>query len=221
MTKRGTFLWGVGFLVLGGLIFWSCAASKTYLLRLQYDPAGTPVLVGRFAKPVTVAVYKFQDVRPDQQYLGRRVYRDDMVDFFKSDGGTVDQVVSKSIAKILEAAGFKVTFVNRFLNPEKEDFKDIPADAALGGTIETFWVEAKTGRVTTDTDATLKIQVVWGLPQERTWIKKTISGSAQETDRPFYKPEYAEAKLNEVLKDSLDKFLRDDAELKEKLIKKQ
>ena len=220
MTRRRRILCGVGFLILGGLVLWGCAASKTYLLNLKYDPSGTPVYVSRFAKPVTIAVYKFQDVRADRQYLGRRVYHDGMVDFFKPDAGTVESITAKSVAKTLEAAGFKVTFVNRYLNPDQDDFKDIPADAAVGGTIEILWVEAKTGYVTTDTDVTLRIQVVWGLPAHRMWIKKTISGSAQETDRPFYKPKYAEAKINEVFKDSLDKLLKDDSQLQEKLIKK-
>jgi hypothetical protein len=207
-------------LALLGLIFLGgCAGSKTYLLNLSYNPLGTPQFLPISAKPVSLAVYQFTDARPDRLFLGRRIYRDGMVDFFKPDAGTVEQVVTHSVVKAMEKAGFRVTLVNRILNPDKEDFKDIPGDVALGGKIETLWVEAKTGYTTTDTEAKLKIRVFWGLPKERSWLTKTIEGSAQESDRPLYQPKHAEAKINEVFKDGLDKFLKEETQLKEKLLK--
>ncbi len=170
-------------------------------------------------RPVTLAVYQLQDVRPDRLYLGRRVYRDGMVDFFKPDEGTVEEVVTQSVVKIMEKAGFKVTLVKRSLSPEKEDFKDISADVALGGKIEALWIEAKTGYLTTDTDVRLRFQAVWGLPKERAWVTRMIEGSAQETDRPFYNPKRAETKINEVFQDGLSKLLKDEPLLREKLLK--
>lgn len=217
--KNQWFLGPIGFLVLAMLIFGACAASRTYLLNIDYDPSDTPVFVSRFAKPVTVALYNFQDTRRDKTTIGRRVYRDGMVDFFKPDAGTTEVLVTRTVAKTLEAAGFKVKAINRYLDMDKEDFKDIPGDAALGGSVEEIWVEAKTGIVTTDTRSNIRIQVVWGFPQDRTWIKKTISGSAQETDRPFYGPKHAEAQINAVFKDSMDKLLKDEPQLKERISK--
>jgi hypothetical protein len=206
-------------LLLGLISLAGCAASKTYLLNLSYNPLGTPQFLPISAKPATLAIYQFEDVRPDRLYLGRRVYRDGMVDFFKPDAGTVEQVVTQSVVKAMEKAGFKITRVNRPLNQDKEDFKSIPGDVALGGRIESLWVEAKTGYTTTDTDAKMRIKVVWGLPKEQVWMTKTIEGSAQETDRPFYQPKYAEAKINEVFKDGMDKFLKDENQLREKILK--
>jgi hypothetical protein len=206
----------VAFLFLGG-----CAGSKTYLLHLSYDTSGTPHFLQGARRPVTLALYEFQDLRPDRLYLGRRVYRDGMVDFFKPDQGTVEQVVTHSVVKIMEKAGFKVTLVKRPLNPEKEDFKDIPADVALGGKIQALWIEAKTGYVTTDTNARLRLEAIWGLPKERVWITRMIEGSAQETDRPFYDAKRAEAKINEVFQDGLSKLLKDEPLLREKLLKLQ
>lgn len=112
-------LWG--FLFLGG-----CAGSRTYLLHLSYDASRTSPFLQGASRPVTVALYQFLDVRPERLYLGRRVYRDGMVDYYKPDDGTVEQVVTESIAKMMEKAGFKVTRVNRALNTDKEDFKGIP-----------------------------------------------------------------------------------------------
>jgi hypothetical protein len=166
-----------------------------------------------------LALYNFKDDRPDRLYLGRKVYRDGMIDFFKADAGTVEQVVTKSLAQMLEKAGFKVTVVNRYLDPSKDDFKDIPADVAFGGKIESLWVEAKSGVATTDTNARMSIRLNWGLVKERTWVSKTIEGSAQESDRPFYQPKHAEALINEVFKDGFDKMLKDETLLKEKLLK--
>ena len=131
MKKRAWGCYGTGFILLALLFLGGCAGSKTYLLNLAYDPSGTPPFLSG-AKPVTLVVYNFQDSRPDRLYLGRRVYRDGMADFFKADAGTVEQVVTKSVVKIMERAGFKVTLVNRHLNPEKEDFKDITADVVFG-----------------------------------------------------------------------------------------
>ena len=207
-------------LFLGLFFLGGCAGSKTYLLNLSYNPLGTPQFLSISAKPVTLAIYQFEDVRPDRLYLGRRVYRDGMVDFFKPDAGTVEQVVTQSVVKAMEKAGFKVARINRPLNQDKEDFKNIPGDVALGGRIEALWVEAKTGYATTDTEAKMRIKVVWGLPKDQVWMTKTIDGSAQETDRPFYQPKHAEAKINEVFKDGMDKFLKDETQLREKILKK-
>jgi hypothetical protein len=218
MKKRAWGCYGTGFILLALLFLGGCAGSKTYLLNLSYDPSGTPPFLSG-AKPVTLAVYNFQDSRPDRLYLGRRVYRDGMADFFKADAGTIEQVVTKSVVKIMERAGFKVTLANRFLNPEKEDFKDITADVVFGGKIEALWVEAKTGLATTDTEARMSIRVNWGLVHERTWISKTIEGSATESDRPLFQPKHAETLINEVFKDGMNKLLKDETALREKLLK--
>src|SRR5512139_429057 len=215
MRKQGGYIPGLTMMVLflGLLFLGGCAGSKTYLLNLSYSPLGAPQFLPMSAKPVTLALYQFEDVRPDRVYLGRRVYRDGMADFFKPDGGTVEQVVTQSVIKAMEKAGFKIVPVNRVLNQDKEDFKNIPGDVALGGKIESLWVEAKTGYTTTDTDAKLRIKVVWGLPKERLWMIKGIEGSAQETDRPLYEAKHAEAKINEVFKEGMDKFLKDETKL--------
>ena len=196
-------------------------ASKTYLLNFSYNPAAVQSYITFADKPVTVAVYQFEDVRPDRLYLGRRVYPDGTADFYKPDAGTVEQVVTKSMVRLLEKSGFRVVTVNQYLDAKKIDFKDVPGDAAFGGKIETLWVEAKTGYTTTDTDAKLKVKIFWGLPKERVWMTKAIEGDAQETDRPFYQPKYAEAKINGVFQDGLDKLLKDEGQLKEKILKAQ
>jgi len=208
----------IGAILLGSLLLGGCAGSKTYLLNLSYEPPRTPPFLSGAPQPVTLALYNLQDVRPDRLYLGRRVYRDGMVDFFKSDGGTVEQVVTQSVVKLLEKAGFKVTLMHRYLEPEKEEFRNIPADVAFGGKIEDLWVEARTGIATTDTEAKLHLRVHWGIVKERTWISKTIEGSSRETDRPLYQPKHAEDKIKEVFKDGLDKLLKDETQLQEKLL---
>lgn len=218
MTKKVRDCSYVGIMLLG-LLFWGgCAGSRTYLLNLNYDPSRvSPFLTGS-GKPAIVAVYNIQDARPERMYMGQRVYSDGMADFYKPDSGTAEQVVTKSFIKMLEKAGFQVTLINRYLDPEKEDFKNIPGDLAFGGRIETLWIEAKSGVATTDTVAKVRFQVNWGIVKERTWISKNIEGTAQETDRPFYGPQNAEAKINEVFKDSLDKVLKDETMLREKLL---
>jgi hypothetical protein len=197
------------FIFLGG-----CAGSKTYLLNLRYDASKTPAFLSGVTPPVTLALYTIQDARPDRMYLGRWVYQDGMVDFFKPDAGSAEQVVTKSLSNLLQKAGFKVVPVNRFLDPAKEDFKDIPADAAFGGTLEGLWVEAKKGVVTTDSSAKMRLRVHWGVVKARTWTTKTIEAEAQESDRPFYGPTNAEAMINDVFKDALDKLLKDEATLR-------
>jgi hypothetical protein len=140
-TVRNIFIPGIliSLMFLGG-----CAGSKTFLLNFHYDPSDISPLLPKTAKQVHLVVYQFQDVRPDRLYLGRRVYRDGVVDFFKPDAGTVEQVVTDSVVKAVEKAGFKVTRAMRHLDPEKEAFGSIPGDVALGGKIETLWIEAKT-----------------------------------------------------------------------------
>ncbi len=216
MTKR----WHLIFLLLIGIIILgACASSKTYLLNLRYDPAQTPRFVKDTWPPVRLALYNFQDARPDRLYLGRRVYRDGQVDFFKPDEGTVEQVVTKLVADMMAKAGFQVSLTNRYLDPEKEDFQNIPGDVALGGKIELLLIEAKSCLATTNTEVKIRLKAHWGIVSERTWLSKNIEGSALETDRPLYQPKHAEAKINEVLKDALDKLLKDETRLQEKLEK--
>jgi hypothetical protein len=151
-------------------------------------------------------------------YLGQRVYSDGMADFYKPDAGTVEQVVTSSFIKMLEKAGFEIIRVNRYLDSEKEEFKNIPGDLAFGGKIEALWLEAKSGVATTDSVAKTRFQVTWGIVKERIWISKNIEGTAQESDRPFYGSEDAAAKINEVYRDSLDKVLKNETMLREKLL---
>ena len=204
----------ISLIFLGG-----CAGSKTYLLNFHYDATHLSPLLPKTAKPVQLVVYQFQDVRPDRLYLGRRVYRDGAVDFFKPDAGTVEQVVTDSVAKAVEKAGFQVTRAKRHLDPEKEAFESIPGDVALGGKIERLWVEAKTGIATTDTDAKARLRIYWGFSKDRVWVTKTIEADAQEKDRPLYNAQDAEKKINEVFRDAVDRMLKGDTSLKEQLLK--
>ncbi len=206
----------LSFLWLGG-----CATpSKTYLLNFNYKATDVQPFLTLADKPVTVAVYQFEDARPDRSYLGQRTYPDGTVDFYKPDAGSVEQVVTKSMVKLLEKAGFKVITVNQYLNPQKQDFKDVPGDVAFGGKIEKLWVEAKkTGYLYTNTDAQVRLAVSWGVTKDGTWVRKMIEGSGKETKRPWYQPENAEDMINEVFKDSMDKLLKDEAMLREKLLK--
>jgi hypothetical protein len=217
-SPTGKTLWIVCALLTLALAGGCSTASKTYLLNFGYSPAAVDPFIAITDKPVTVAVYQFEDVRPDRIFLGRRVYPDGTADFYKSDAGTVEQVVTKSMVRLLEKAGFRVVTVNRYLDPEKIEFKDVPGDAAFGGKIETLWVEAKKSSYQlTDTNAQIKLAVAWGFAKDGTWVRKMIEGSGKETRRPWYQPENAEDMINDVFKDSLNKLLRDEQSLKEKL----
>jgi len=204
----------VGITILSLFFLGGCAGSKTYLLNLRYDTSKTTPFLSGATQPVTLALYTIQDARPDRMYLGRWVYRDGTVDFFKPDAGTVEQVVTKSLANLLEKSGFKVVLVNRYLDPAKEDFKDIPADTAFGGKLEDLWVEAKKELVATDSTAKMRLRVHWGVVKTRTWMTKTIEAGAQESNRPLYGAPHAEAMINDVFKDGLDKLLKDEATLR-------
>ncbi len=209
----------IGAILIGALLAGGCAGSKTYLFNIRYEP-NAPVLVKGSAKPVTVALYMFQDARPDRTYLGQRLYPDGKVDYYKPENRTVELIVTQAIAQNLEKAGFKVRIFNRYLDPKKEEFQEIREDAALGGKIDTLWVEAKkSGYTTWDTNARMRLQISWGIPKERTWITKYIEGEANEADRPLFRTQNAETKINEVFKDVVDKLLKDETVLQEKLLK--
>ncbi len=209
---------GLGILI-SVLFIGGCAGSKTYLFNIQYQPTA-PVFVKSSDKPVTVALYTFRDTRPDRVYLGQRLYPDGKVDYYKPENQSVEQIVTQAIAQNLEKAGFRVKRIDRYLEPKKENFQNIPGDAALGGRIDNFWVEAKkSGYTTWDTNAKMRLEISWGIPSEKTWITKYIEGEAAEADRPLFKAQNAQTKINEVFKDVINKLLQDETMLRDKLIK--
>ncbi len=206
-------------ILISALFIGGCAGSKTYLFNIDYKPSA-PLLVKGSHKPVTVILYTFRDTRPDRVYLGQRLYPDGKVDYYKPESQTVEEIVTQAIGQNLEKAGFRVKRVNQYLDPKKDNFQDIPGDAALGGRIDNFWVEAKkSGYTTWDTNAKMRLEISWGIPAEKTWITKYIEGNAQEADRPLFKAQNAQAKINEVFTDVMNKLLQDESVLRDKLIK--
>ncbi len=210
--SRSGAAWGLAALILLG----ACAGSRIYLLDLNYSPAGVSLYPGVAGKTVTVALYNFQDSRTNRQNVGQRAYPDGNMDIYQLDSGSVEQLMTRNAAKILEKAGFQVNRVNRYLDPTREDFKSIPGEAAMGGRIEAFWVEVrKSGYTTWDTDARLRMQINWGLPQGGIWLSRTIEGAASEKDRPLYNFKHAQAKLTEVFKDGMDQLLKNEKALQQ------
>ena len=66
----------------------------------------------------------------------------------------------------------------------------------------------------TDSTAKMRLRIHWGIVKTRTWMTKTIEADAQESNRPLYGPTNAEAMINEVFRDGLDKLLKDEATLR-------
>jgi len=181
-----------------------CAGSKTYLVKMGY-------LAEQKAAPTTkvVGLCPFEDLRneKDKDLIGMRRHGDKRVDFIKLQGVNLSDAVTQAVKDYFTDNGLQITDCKGW-DQSPEGLDRLPRDLMLvvGGKIDSFMVEAKSGIMTTSTQYTVKMRVLIGKIKERTVITRTIESTPKETTMGF-DPDHVKEKLDSILTEALDKLL--------------
>jgi hypothetical protein len=181
-----------------------CAGSKTYLVQVGYhaEKKATPT-------EKVVGLCPFEDLRKekDKDLIGIRRHGDKKVDFIKLQGLNISDAVTKAVEDYFTDHGFQVTDCKGW-DQSPEGLDRLPGDLALvvGGTIDSFMVEAESGIITTATQYTVKMRALIGKIKERTVVKRTIESMPRET-RMRFNPDHVKEKLDGLLTEALNKLL--------------
>jgi hypothetical protein len=178
-----------------------CGGSRTYLLDVRYVPATDAPAASEIGPKGTVAVCPFDDARKERikDTIGVRQRRGNQVDFVKVAGTSVSNSITRAVKDYFSGRGFQVTDCKGW-DQTAEGLDGLPQNLSLavGGKIESFMIEAKTGLTTTEIQYRVKVAASIGYPSERRVVIRTMD-SAPQTKKITFNPAELEATLNETL----------------------
>ena len=178
-----------------------CGGSRTYLVDVRYVPATDAPAASEIGSKGTVGVCPFDDVRKEKvkDTIGIRLRRGNQVDFVKVAGTSVSNSITRAVKDYFSGKGFQVTDCKGW-DQTAEGLDRLPEDLSLavGGKIESFMIEAKTGLTTTEIQYRVKVAASIGYPGERRVVIRTMD-SAPQVKKITFNPEELQATLNETL----------------------
>jgi len=181
-----------------------CAGSKTYLVEVGYLAEKEAAPTGK-----VVGLCPFEDLRTekDKDLIGIRRHGDKKVDFIKLQGVDLSDAVNQAVNDYFTDNGFQVTGCKGW-DKSPEGLDRLPRDLTLvvGGKIDSFMVEAKSGIMTTDIQYTVKMRALIGKIKERTLVTRTIESTPKEK-RMGFDPDHVKSKLDDILTEALQKLL--------------
>jgi uncharacterized lipoprotein YajG len=176
--------------------FAGCAGSKTYLMDVRYVP-------GEKALPKlnTVGICPFEDARKEKgtEAIGVRYRPGNKVDVLAVKGISLSQSVTQAVEDYFAEKGFKVTDCKGW-DRSPEGLDRVPTDLSLviGGKIDSFRVEAKSGVSITNIRYTVKLEALIGKMGERKVVIRTIESSPTRKKVGF-DPDKVKDELNSTL----------------------
>jgi hypothetical protein len=183
-----------------------CAGSKIYLMEVKYIGEKNAGPTARI-----VGICPFEDERKDKgkDLIGLRRHRDKRVDLIKLEGLSLPDSVTKAVRDYFADNGFQVTDCKGWdMRPEGLD--RLPSDLTLvvGGKIDSFMIEAKSGIMTTDIQYTIKMRALIGKIEDRTVVIRTIESTPIEKKMRF-DPVKVRGRLNSLLTEALQNLLEE------------
>jgi hypothetical protein len=151
-----------------------CTGSRTYLIEVKY--------IGEKESPrssLMVGVCPFEDLRQEVQpgEIGLWHRRGNKVDYLKAGGMSVSQSVTRAVKNYFSERGYKVTDYNNW-NKGLQGLSEVPKAISLvvGGNIESFMIEARSGIAITETTYRVKLVAFIGqVPQKKVVIRTVES----------------------------------------------
>jgi hypothetical protein len=185
--------------------FAGCAGSKTYLMDVRYIP-------GEKAPPSSkvVGICPFEDARKDKgkETIGVRYRPGKNVDLLALKGISLSQSVTQAVEDYFVEKGFDVTDCKGW-DKSPEGLDRVPKDLSLviGGKIDSFMVEAKSGVSITNIRYTVKLESLIGKIGERKVVTRTVESSPKDKKVGF-DPDKVKAELNSTLTEVIQELFK-------------
>ena len=184
--------------------FSGCAGSKIYLMDVKY-------LSEKKAPPTAkvVGICSFEDRRKekDRDIIGVRRRPGKHVDLLRLEKVSLSEAVTQAVRDYFVDNGFEVTDCKGW-DKSPEGLDRLPKDLILvvGGEIDSFVVEAKSGVMITDIEYTVAMHALIGKIKERTVLTRTIESTPKEKKVGF-DPDKVKSKLNSMFTEVIQKLL--------------
>ena len=176
--------------------FSGCAGTKIYLMDVKYIPE-------KKAPPTSklVGICPFEDMRKEKgkETIGLRHRPGKTIDFLNLKGLSLSESVTQAVKDYFIEKGFEVTDCKGW-DKSPEGLDRLPRDLSLviGGKIDSFMVEAKSGVTITNIQYSVKIEALIGRIGERKVVIRTIE-SAPRGKKMGFDPDKVNAELNSTL----------------------
>jgi hypothetical protein len=176
--------------------FSGCAGSKTYLMDVKYIPE-------KKAPPTAkiVGICPFEDMRKEKgkETIGLRHRAGKTIDFLNLKEVSLSESVTQAVKDYFAEKGFQVTDCTGW-DRTAEGLDRLPRDLSLviGGKIDSFMVEAKSGITITTIQYTVKVEALIGKIEERKVVIRTVESSPKDKKMGF-DPDKVNAELNSIL----------------------
>jgi hypothetical protein len=184
-----------------------CAGNKIYLIDVKYIREGRPPS----SSAPRVGVCAFEDTRKkkNKDTIGFRYRRDKQVDLIKVYKVSLSEAVTQAVKDYFAKTGFVVTDCKGW-DKSPEGLARLPHDLFLvvGGNIESFAVEARSGLLTTETDYNLKMVASIGQIEKGKVVTQAIEKTSQTKTMRFNAKE-VRATLNLMLAEVIEKLFQD------------
>jgi hypothetical protein len=185
--------------------FSGCAASKTYLIDVKYIP-------GEKAPPASkiVGICPFEDARKEngKETIGLRHRSGKKVDLLNLKEVSLSESVTQAVKDYFIEKGFEVTDCKGW-DKSPGGLDSLPKDLSLviGGKIDSFMVEARSGITITNIQYRVKIEALIGKIEERKVVIRTIESTPKDKKMGF-DPDEVNAKLNSTLTEVIQKLFK-------------
>lgn len=176
--------------------FSGCAGSKIYLIDVKY-------LAGKKLPPTSkvVGICSFEDMRKGKgkENIGVRHRPGKHVDLLKLEEETLSEVTTQAVKDYFAEKGFEVTDCKGW-DKSPEGLDRLPKDLSLviGGKIDSFIVEAKSGITITDIQYRVKIEALIGQIADGKVVTRTIQSTPTSKEMGF-DPGKVKNELNKIL----------------------
>ena len=183
-----------------------CGGSRTYLIEVNYiEEKESP------RSSLMVGVCPFRDLRKEAQpgEIGLRHRRGKQVDFFKAEGMSVSQSVTRAVKDYFFQRGYKVTDYAQW-NKGLQGLSGVPKAISLvvGGNIESFMIEARSGIATTETTYRVKLVAFIGQVGQKKVVIRTVESAPKTKGMGFDIVEVRD-KLNTTLTEVIQTLFKD------------
>ena len=192
------------FMILGVIATFSgCAESRIYLVDVRYIPE-------KKAPPTskTVGICPFEDARKEKEKetIGIRHRPRNKIDLLKLEGISLSESVTQAVKEYFAERGFEVTDCKGW-DKSAEGLAFLTDDLFLvvGGRIDSFKVEARSGITITDTHYTVKMEASIGQVEKRKVVIRSVE-SAPRSKKMGFDPDEVKAQLNSILTEVIQKL---------------